>query len=91
MMGMIKEAKQGLKITLHNNDAIREEERVRMEKETIILSSDDNYDSVTSKISSEPATSSNKASKFPAEHNSYNEEKPLKKNHAGPWTSKNKF
>ena len=30
MMGMINEAKEGLKITLRNNDAIREEERVRM-------------------------------------------------------------
>ena len=34
------------------------------------------------------ATSSNKASTFPAEHNSNNEETPLKKNHAGPWTSR---
>ena len=29
MMGMINEAKEGLKITLRNNYAIREEERVR--------------------------------------------------------------
>ena len=30
IMGMINEAKEGLKITLRNNDEIREEERVRM-------------------------------------------------------------
>ena len=62
IMGMINEAKEGLKTTLRNNDAIREEERVHMEEETITLSSDDNYDSETSEISSEPATSSNKES-----------------------------
>ena len=56
MMGMINEAKEGLKVTLCNNDAIREEERVRMADKTIILSSDDNSDSETSEISSEPAT-----------------------------------
>ena len=78
-------------ITLRNNDSIREEERVRMAEETIILSSDDNSDSETSETSSEPATSSNKASTFPAEHITDNEETPLKKTHAGPWTSKKKF
>ena len=88
MMRMISEAKEVLKNTLRNNDAIRKEERVRMAEETIILSSDDNSDSETSKISSKPANSSNKASTFPAEHNSDNEETPLKKNHAGPLTSK---
>ena len=60
MMGMINEAKEGLKITLRNNDLIREEEHVRMAENTIILSSDENYDSETSEISSETATSSNK-------------------------------
>ena len=49
MMGMMNEAKEGLKITLRNNDAIREEECVRMEEETITLSSDDNSDPETSK------------------------------------------
>ena len=73
-MRMINEAKEGLEDTLRNNDAIREEERVRMAKETIILSSDDYSNSETSEISSEPATSSNKVSTFPAEHNSDNEE-----------------
>ena len=88
VMRMINEAKEGLEYTLRNNYAIREEERVRMAEETIILLSDDNSDSETSEISSEPTTSSNKASTFPAEHNSDNEETPLKKKHAGPWTSK---
>ena len=85
---MINKAKEGLEDTLRNNDAIREEQRVRMAEETIILSSDDNSDPETSEISSKPATSSNKASTFPAEHNSDNKETPLKKTHAGPWTLK---
>ena len=88
VMKMINEDKEGFKDTLRNNDAIGEEERVRMAEETIILSSDENSDSETSKISSEPATSSNKSSTFPAEHNSDNEETPLEKAHAGPWTPK---
>ena len=75
-----------MKNTLRNNDAIGEEEYVRMAEETIILSSDNNSDSETSEISSKPATSSNKASTFPAEHNSDKEETPLEKTHAGPWT-----
>ena len=79
VMRRINESKEGLEDTLRNNDAIREEEHVRMAEETIILLSDDNSDSETSEISSEPATSSNKASTFTAEHNSDNEETPLKK------------
>ena len=59
-----------------------------MAEETVILSSDDNYNSKTSKIIYELVTSSNIASTFPAEHNSDNEETPLKKTHAGPWTSR---
>ena len=62
-----------------------------MAEDTITLVSDENYDSETSETSSKPATSSNKASIFPAEHTNDNEETPLKKNHAGPWTSKKKF
>ena len=73
VMLMINEAKEGLEDTLSNNDAIREEERVCMAEETIILSSDNKSDSETSEISSEPATSYNKASTFPAEHNYDNE------------------
>ena len=88
MMGMINEAKEGLKDTLRNNDAIREEERVRMAEKTITLSSDDKYDSETSETSSEPASSSNKASTFSAEHITDNEETPLKKTHAVPSTTK---
>ena len=53
---MVNKAKEGLEDILHNNDAIREEERVCMAEETIILSSDDNSDSETSEISYEPAT-----------------------------------
>ena len=48
MMGMINEAKEGLKNTLRNNDAIRQEERVRASQETVTLLSDDNSDSETS-------------------------------------------
>ena len=90
-MGIINEAKEGMKNTLRNNDAIREEERVRMAEKMLIVSSDDNSDSETSKISSETVTSSNKASIFPAEHTYDNEDTPLKKTHVGPWTSKKKF
>ena len=79
MMGMINEANEGLKNTLRNNDSIREEERVRASEEIITLSSDDNSDLETSKTSSQPAKSSNKASTFPAEHITDNEETPLKK------------
>ena len=56
MTGMINEAKEGLKITMHYIDAIREEERVRIAEETIILLFDDNSDSETSEISSETVT-----------------------------------
>ena len=41
LMLMINEAKEGLEDTLRNNDAIREEERVRMAENTIMLLSDD--------------------------------------------------
>ena len=73
MMGTINEAKEGLKSTLRNNDAIREEGHARAAEETITLQSDENSDSETSKTSSEPATSSNKASTFPTEHITDNE------------------
>ena len=88
MMRMISEAKEGLENKLRNNDAIREEERVRMAEEMITFSSDDHSDSETSEASSKPATSSNKASTFTDEHITDIEETPLKKTHAGPWTSK---
>ena len=88
MMTLINEAKDGLEYTLCNNDASREEECVWAAEDAITLSSDDNYDSETSNTSSEPATSYNKASTFPAEHSTDNEETSLKKNHPWPWTSK---
>ena len=40
MMSMINEAKDGLKNTLRNNDAIREEECIRAEEDGISISSD---------------------------------------------------
>ena len=89
MMIMINEDKDGLKKTPRTNDAIRKEERVHAEEDAITLSSDGNSDSETSDTSSEPVTSSNKASTFTAEHITENEEKPLKKTHPRPWTSKN--
>ena len=88
MMTMINEAKDGLENTLRTNDSSREEERVCAAKDAITLFSDENYDSETSETSSEPATSSNKASTFTAEHSTDNEETPLKKTHPLSWTSK---
>ena len=54
-------------------DAMREEERVHMEYNTIIISSDDESDSGRREIPSKPVASSNKASTFPAEHKYDNE------------------
>ena len=81
MMKMINEAKDGLKKTLLTNDAIRGKEHFRAAEDAITLSYDYNYDSESRDTSSEPATSSNKASTFPAEHSTDNEETPLKKTH----------
>ena len=82
-------------------DATREQERVRMAQNTIIilsesLSSDDSLETSYNEssgsgiiqIPSKPVTSSNKASTLPAKHKSDNEEKPLGKTHQGPFTSK---
>ena len=91
MMGIINKAKDGLEDTLCTNDVSREEERVRAAEDTITLSYDDNSDLESSSASSEPATSSNKASKLPPKHTNDNEETHLKKNHPRPWTSKKKF
>ena len=87
--------------TLCNNDEIREEERVRMSKNTIIissesLSSDDSLETLSvessgsgrRQITTKPVRSSNKSSTFTAEHNSDNEGTPLGKTHQGPFTSK---
>ena len=54
----------------------------------ITILSDNNSDSETIDTSSEPATSSNKSSTFPAEHSTNNEEISLKKNYPRPWTLK---
>ena len=85
---MINEAKDGMKNTLHTNEAIRKEERVFAEEDTNTLSFDENYDSETRDTSYEPATPSSKASTLPAKHNIDNEETSLKKTNPGPWTSK---
>ena len=59
-----------------------------MAQNPIIISSDDESDSGGRGIPSKPVTSSNKASTFTAEHESDNEETPLKKTHQEPFTSK---
>ena len=47
---MINEAKEELESTLRHNDEIREEERVRMEQNVIIIFSDEESDSRRRKI-----------------------------------------
>ena len=59
-------------------DAMREEERVRMAQNAIIISSDDESDSGRRQIPSKLVTSFNKASTFPAKHNYDKEETLLK-------------
>ena len=49
-----------------------------MAQNAIINFSDDKSDSGRRQIPSKPVTASNKASAFPAKHNSDNEETPLK-------------
>ena len=66
----------------------REEERVRMAQNAVIIFSDDIYDSGRRQITTKPVRSSNKSSTFTAEHNSDNEGTPLGKTHQGPFTSK---
>ena len=83
--------------TLLHNDEIREEERVRMnasrEEErvcmthnSIIILSGNEYDSGRREITFRPVTSFNKASTFTDEHKSDNEETPLGKTHQVPFT-----
>ena len=88
VMLMINEANKYLKDTFCYNDAMREQESVRMAQNYIIISSDDESDSGIREIPSKPVTSSNKASTFTAEHKSDNEGTPLGKNHQGPFTLK---
>ena len=52
---------------------MRKEELVRMAHNSIIIYSDEEYDSVRREIPSKPVTSTNKASTFTAEHKSDNE------------------
>ena len=100
-MQMVNKAKEELKDTLRHNDAIREEESVLMEHNTIIISSeslfsddslenfsDDSSDSGRRKISTKPVMSSNNSSTFPAKHKSDNEETSLKQPHQDAFTSK---
>ena len=65
--------------TLCNNYAIREEELIQAAEDAITLSYDENSDSEISNTSSEPATSSNKASILLAKHTADNKETHLRK------------
>ena len=98
---MINEARENLENKLRHNDAIREEERVHMEQNNIIipsesLSSDDSLetlfdessDSGRGKIPTKPVMSYNKPFTFTAKHKSDNEETPLKQPHQDAFTSK---
>ena len=96
-MKMTNEAREEMENTLRHNDAIREEECLRMVQNTIEIPSDslsssysdyllkqfsdDSSDSVTRQIPTKPATSYNKSSTFPAKHKYHNEETPLKQPH----------
>ena len=99
LMKMINQSKEELGDALRNNDAMRDQERVRMDAtgeekrvcmayNSIIISSDDESDSGRRQIPSKPVTSSNKTSTFPAKHKSNNEETPLKKTDQVPFTLK---
>ena len=95
---MINETKEELEKTLRHNDAIREEERVRMAHNTIIISSESSssYDSLETsyvessgsgrkQIQTKSVISSNKSSTFLAKHKSDNEE-TLLKTHQGSYS-----
>ena len=82
-------------------DAMREEERVHMAQNTVIISSESSSSDDSSEILSDdlsdlgrrqiptkPVTSSNKSSTFSAKHKSDNEETPLKQPHQDAFTSK---
>ena len=88
-----------MEITLRHNDEIREEEYVLMDAtreeelvsmthNTIIISSDNESDSVRRQMPSKSVTSYNKASTFTAKQNSDNEETPFKKTNQVPFTPK---
>ena len=80
--------------TLRHNDAIREEECLRIAQNTIIILSEssssyylletlsaESSGSGRIQIPTKPVISSNKSSTFPAKHKSYNEGTPLKQPH----------
>ena len=101
---MINEAKEELEYTFRHNNAMREQERVRMAQNTIEIQSasssslssdysletlsDDSSDSGTSQKPTKPVTSSNKSSTFLDKQKSDNEETPLKQPHKDTFTSK---
>ena len=57
MMTMINTAKDGLLDRLHNNDQVREEENFQAAEDEESIPYDHNYDSESSRTSSEPASS----------------------------------
>ena len=69
-------------------NASREEERVCMTHNSIIILSGNESDSGRREITFRPVTSFNKASTFTDEHKSDNEETPLGKTHQVPFTQK---
>ena len=103
-MVMINKANKELEYILCYNDAMREQERVRMAQnyndvlsdslsssssdDLLETSSDDSSDSGTRQTPTTPVTSSNKSSTFPAKHKYYNEEIPLTQPHQDAFTSK---
>ena len=111
-MKVINEVKEELESKLRHNyemreeerfhmDAMREEERVCMAHNNIIISSESSYSddlletssdessgSGRRQIPTKPVMSSNKSSKFPAKHKYDNEETPFKQPHQDAFTSK---
>ena len=98
---MINKAKEESEDTFRHNDAMMEQERVRISQNTIVISSDslcsdesletssdESSDSGTKKILTKPVTPSNKSSTFLAKHKSNIEETPLKQTHQDAFTSK---
>ena len=104
MVLVINKDKEELEDTLRHNEAIREQERVRMAQNTIEIlsdssssfslddslktSSDDSSDSGIRQKPTKPVTLSNKLSTFTDKQKSDNEETPLKQPHQDAFTSK---
>ena len=100
-MKTINKAKEESESTLRHNFEIREEERVRMVQNTIIISSEslssdnsletssiESSGSGSRQIPTKPVLPYNKSSTFRAKHKSDNEETPLKQSHQDAFTSK---